>query len=63
MSGRTGKMTAEELALRGPRKALARLRNGKLATFDNEYHVPADASIVAKSFSMSYLKRLEKANA
>jgi hypothetical protein len=56
-------MTAEALAARGPRMALARLRDGKLQIFDNELRVPAEASIIARSYTWSYLKKLAKFNA
>jgi hypothetical protein len=61
MSGRTGKMTAEALAARGPRMALAQV-DGKLKIFDNEHDVPVGATIIAKSFSLNYLKKIEKTN-
>jgi hypothetical protein len=60
MSGNTGKMTAEALSARGPRMALARLANGKLQIFDSEYRVPAGASIIARSYTWSYLKKIQK---
>jgi hypothetical protein len=55
-------MTAEALVARGPRMALARLSDGKLQIFDSEYRVPAGASIIAKSYTWSYLKKIEKGN-
>jgi hypothetical protein len=63
MAGRTGKMTAEALFARGPRMALARLKDGTVKIFDNEYHVPLDAGIIAKSFTRSYLEKIAKYNA
>jgi len=60
MAGNTGKMTAEALAARGPRMALARLRDGSYRIFDNEYHVPADALIISRSFTKSYLAKIKK---
>lgn len=66
MSGRTGKMTAEEIERRGPRIVLARGEDGKLFYFrENEKPIglrPEQYSVVAKSYSMSYLKKLEAGN-
>jgi len=60
MAGRTGKLTAEALALRGPRFALVRCPDGKLAiTLETTTH---DYPVLSKSFSVSYLKKVKKGN-
>jgi len=60
MAGRTGKLTAEALALRGPRFALVRLPSGEtsICLETTVYNYP----VIAKSFSVSYLKKLQKYN-
>jgi hypothetical protein len=66
MAGRTGKMTAEALAARGPRMVLARDLDSKdlfKLVYFREDQVPAGRfSVVAKSYSMSYLKKVAKYN-
>lgn len=63
MSGRTGKMTAEALRERGPRIVLARGADGKMFYFrENEKPAGLQYSVVAKSYSMNYLKKLEAGN-
>lgn len=60
MAGRTGKMTAERLAAAGPRFALVRCPDGKLViTLETTTH---DYPVLAKSFSVSYLKKIQKGN-
>jgi hypothetical protein len=53
-------MTAEALAVRGPRMALVRLKDGKFQICDNEYRVPAGASIIARSYTWSYLRKIQE---
>jgi len=60
MAGRTGKMTAEALEARGPRMALAQLKDGTVKIFDNENDVPYGAGIIAMSFTRSYLKKIKE---
>lgn len=61
MAGNTGKMTANALAARGPRMALARMRDGSLKIFNNEYEVPhIGARVIARSFTKSYLEKIKK---
>lgn len=98
MSGRTGKMTAEALAARGPRYVLARVttcvcgcpiwdhnkmglsrgrpllsacntcpctqwRPKETTVIYREDKPPADrGSVIDKSFTLSYLKRIQKAD-
>jgi hypothetical protein len=65
MSGRTGKMTAEELlACERQRFMLVRLKTGGLKIIA-ENSVEArywEYSVVARSFSQSYLKRVARFN-
>ena len=63
MAGNTGKMTREQIRLRGPRQVLARfLSNGSLFIY-KEGETPVERySIIAKSYSRSYLERIAKAN-
>jgi hypothetical protein len=63
MAGNTGKMTREQILLRGPRQVLARsLSNGALFIY-KEGETPVDRYVVlAKSYSRSYLERIAKAN-
>lgn len=65
MSGRTGKMTAEAIEERGPRFVLARRRdNGKMFYYsEGQENMVVQHSVVAVSYSKSYLSRLESANA
>ena len=60
MAGNTGKMTRDALEDREPRMALARLENDTYKIFDSEEDVPYGAAIIARSFTRSYLKRIEK---
>ena len=64
MAGRTGKMTQEQIDARGPRTVLARRRdNGKLFYYaEGQGHKMVEHSVVAMSYSKSYLKKLEKFN-
>jgi len=59
-------MTAEALAARGPRMVLARdLDSGdlfKLVYFREDRQPAGRFAVVAKSYSMSYLKRVAKFN-
>lgn len=65
MSGRTGKMTQDAIDARGPRHVLARRRdNGKMFYYeDGQEHAMASHYVVAKSYSMGYLRRIERGNA
>jgi capsular polysaccharide biosynthesis protein len=73
MAGRTGKLTNEALAARGPRMVLARIehQNGResyVIHLEREnclrYHggsaSPATLKPVAKSFTLSYLLKIGK---
>lgn len=66
MSGRTGKMTAEAIKRRGPRMVLARDLDSndlfKLVYFREDQQPAGRFSVVAKSYSMRYLKKLEEFN-
>lgn len=57
-------MTAEALAARGPRMVLARRRdNGKLFYYtEGQEHIVVEHSVVAASYSKSYLSKIAKAN-
>jgi hypothetical protein len=56
-------MTVAALAARGPRTVLARdNRTDKLVYFQENQQPAGDFSAVAKSYSMSYLRKLEKFN-
>ena len=61
MAGRTGKMTADALEARGPRHVLAWV--GKKLVIFREDEAPAGPySVIAKSFTLSYLRRIKKGN-
>jgi hypothetical protein len=73
MAGNTGKMTAEAIRQRGPRKALMRVdRNGSsfkvicipgLHPFnDRARFVGTSIFVVAQSYSTSYLRGVGRAN-
>jgi len=61
MAGNTGKMTREQIRLRGPRMVLGRfLSNGELFIFI-EGQTPVDSyAVIARSYSRSYLERIAK---
>jgi hypothetical protein len=63
MAGNTGKMTREQIRLRGPRLVLGRfLNNGALFIY-TEGQTPVERyAVLAKSYSRSYLERIAKAN-
>jgi hypothetical protein len=67
MSGRTGKMTAEALRERGPRMVLARDLDSNdlfnLVYFREDQQPAGRFAVVAKSYSMNYLKRIARFNA
>ena len=67
MAGNTGKMTREAIAARGPRMVLARPLDsndlGALVYYREDQKPAGRFAEIARSYSMSYLKRLEKANA
>lgn len=65
MSGRTGKMTQDEIDARGPRFVLARnLENGALFYYREDANpFKVRHAVVAKSYSMSYLQKVAKHNA
>jgi|HubBroStandDraft_1064217.scaffolds.fasta_scaffold594659_2 hypothetical protein len=69
MAGNSGKMTNEAIAARGPRMVLARLyrqgwnmlviyREGQEPFNDGRQHV----GVLAKSYSLSYLKKVGRGN-
>ena len=66
MAGRTGKMTAEALAARGPRMVLAEVRMPDNRSFAMVYREGAEpflpgnyrVFIWAKSYTLSYLLRI-----
>ena len=66
MAGNTGKMTREAIAARGPRMVLAHDLNsndlGKLVYYREDQKPAGKFAEIARSYSMSYLKRLEKVN-
>jgi hypothetical protein len=66
MSGRTGKMTAEALEARGPRMVLARDLDSKdlfkLVYFREDQQPAGRFAVVAKSYSMSYLRKVARYN-
>lgn len=65
MAGNSGKMTNEAIRVRGPRNVLGRrFADGKLFIYlegDKSVHGVAH-TIIARSYTMSYLRKLEKAN-
>lgn len=60
MSGRTGKMTAEALAARGPRHVLARVGEAYVI-YREDQPPPNRGSVISKSFTLGYLKKIQKA--
>jgi hypothetical protein len=63
MAGRTGKMTAAELARRGPRMMLIRCINTNNLHIVREDKQPTWGYwIVSKSFNMNYLRKVKKSN-
>ncbi len=68
MSGNTGKMTNNEIEKRGPRMVLVNYRgNGLMIHRDNHEainyfnYVHADVRQLARSYSLSYLMQIAKA--
>lgn len=62
MSGNTGKMTAEALAIRGPRMVLARVGRSLVIYRERECPIKVPFSVLAKSYSLSYLRKVGKGN-
>lgn len=64
MAGNTGKMTREALAARGPRMVLARVGGGLVIfrEWQEPFRTGTIYSVLAKSYTLSYLKRLREGN-
>ena len=70
MSGNTGKMTKAAIRERGPRLVLARILKslpglwtvGELVIYRHGHHPPTEYSIIAQSYSVSYLKKIMAVN-
>jgi hypothetical protein len=65
MSGNTGKMTAEQIAKRGPRLVLVRLQSGvKVICREGQpcFRSGVKGCIVSRSYSLSYLMNIARHN-
>lgn len=68
MAGNTGKMTREALAARGPRMVLARVGasgqtyRGLVIYREGQCPIRVPFSVLAKSYSLSYLRKVGKGN-
>jgi len=67
MAGNSGKMTNEAIAARGPRMVLARVNNSWLVIYREgqpciNYRKVTSMSVLARSYSLSYLRRVGKGN-
>jgi hypothetical protein len=62
MAGNSGKMTNEALAARGPRMVLARVGRSLVIYREGQPCIRGPFSVLAKSYSLGYLRRVGKGN-
>jgi hypothetical protein len=62
MAGNSGKMTNEAIAARGPRMVLARTRFGLVIYREGQPAICEPFYVLAKSYSLSYLRKVGKGN-
>ena len=62
MAGNSGKMTNEALAARGPRMVLARAAGTLVIYREGQPVIRGPFSVLARSYSLSYLRKVGKGN-